>query len=216
MLIPFLQQVIETYRHGKDCTDDPCRGDGMAELVDGKRRQGHFRERHHLMAHGIGIELTPHGILHPRVGHENPPCRDGGSQSGEPGGSEMESGRHLLPSEIHHRHEGRLHEECHNALDGEGGAEDITHEPRVVAPVGTELKFQDDARGNAHGKVHPEEFLPEFCHVFPEHLFRAVVASLEDAHDEGQSQREGDEQPMVDGSERKLRPRPVNHTGIDV
>ena len=107
----------------------------MAELRDGEGRKGHLGERHHLIAHGVRIEFATHGILHPRVGHEDPPGGDRCSQTCEPGGGEVEAWRYLLPAEIHHSHEGRLHEEGHDTLDGQRGAEDVAHKPAVVGPV---------------------------------------------------------------------------------
>lgn len=91
-----------------------------------------------------------------------------------------------------------------------GGAEHVAHEPGVVAPVGAEFKFQDDACGNAHGEVDAKEFLPETGYVFPERLVGTVVTCFGDSHDYCQSQGEWHEQPMVDGRECELRPRPVD------
>ena len=78
----------------------------MAELVDGKGRKGDVEERYHLVAHGVGIELAPYRILHPRVGHQNPPGTDGSAQAREPSGCQVEAWRNLLPAKIHHSHEG--------------------------------------------------------------------------------------------------------------
>ena len=127
----------------------------------------------------------------------------------------METARNLVPSEVHHGHEGRFHEEGDDALDGQWCAEDVAHEPRVVAPVGAKLKFEDDTRGDAHGEVDAEEFLPELGSVFPEGVFGAIVARLHDTHDDGQAERQGYEEPMVDCREGELCPRPLNGAGID-
>ena len=182
----------------------------MGKLVDGEWRECHIQERGHLEAHGVGIEFLTYRILHPGVGYENPPGRNGGTKSREPGGGKVEAPAHLIPAEEHHGHEGALHEECQDAFDGEGSAEYVAHEPGVIAPVGAEFKLQDDACGNAHGEVDAKEFLPETGYVLPERLVGAVVACFGDAHDYCQSQGERDEQPMVDGRECELRPRPVD------
>ena len=170
----------------------------MTELHHGEGREGYVEERDHLVAHGLGVELTPHGALHPGIGHENPPSRDGGAQAGQPRAGQVEAFRHFVPAEIHDGHEGGLHEEGHDAFDSERCAEDVAHEPRVVRPVGAELKLQDDARSHTHSEVDTEEFLPELGGVFPETLLRAIVARLHNAHDDGQAKRQGHEQPMVD------------------
>ena len=186
-------EIIAAYGYGEQRTDNPCRSDGMTELVDRKRRESHLHERGHLVAHGIRIEGASHGTLHPSIGHENPPGREGCTQSREPGSGQVESRRHLLPAEKHHRHEGRLHEEGDDTLNGKRRTKDIAHKPGIVAPVGSELKFEDDAGGHTHGKIDAEEFLPEHRRVFPETFACTIIAGFHNAHDEGKSQRERDE-----------------------
>ena len=128
----------------------------------------------------------------------------------------MESARHLLPTEEHHCHKGGFHEESHYTLDGKRSSKDVAHKPRVVAPVGTKLKFEDDTRSHTHGEVNTEEFLPKLCSLFPKLLAGAIPASFYDAHDEGESQRQWDEEPVIDGGESELRPCPVYRRGVDV
>ena len=127
----------------------------------------------------------------------------------------MEPFRHLVPSEVHHRHEGRFHEKRHDALDSQRCSEDITHEPRVITPVRTELKLKDDTRGDTHGKVDAEQFLPELRRILPKAFLCTVVACLHDAHDHSQSQCEWNEKPVVDGSQRELCSRPVYRPSTD-
>ena len=122
----------------------------------------------------------------------------------------MEPFGHLLPAEIHHGHEGTLHEECHDTLDGQRRSEDVTHEPGIVRPVGAELKFEDDARGHSHRKIDTEEALPELSRLAPEHVARAVVLGFHNGHNQSESQRQGDEKPVVDGRECELRSRPID------
>ena len=128
----------------------------------------------------------------------------------------MESTAHLVPAKEHDGYKGALHKEGQDALDGEWSAEDVAYEPGVVAPVGTKLKFQDDACGYAHGKVDAEEFLPEASHFLPESFACAIIASFGNAHDERQSQGEWNKQPVIDGSECELCPRPIYGTRGDV
>ena len=178
----------------------------MEELVDGIRRQCHFPEGHHLVTHRIGIELTAYGMLHPSVGHKYPPSRDGSSQTGEPGGCQMETWRHFLPSEIHHGDKRRLHEESHDTLDGKGRAKDVAYYPGIIGPVGAKLKFQYQTGSYTHGEIDAEEFLPELGSILPETLAGTVVAGLHDTHDDGQAECQRHEQPMVDSCQRKLSP----------
>ncbi len=215
LLLAAMQQVPATHGAHKHGAHHPRGAHGVAKLMDGEGRERHLGEARHLIAHGVGVECASHGVLHPCVGHENPPCRDGGAKAGEPRGGEVEATRHLLPAEEHHGHEGALHEERHDALDGEWRAEYVAHKPRVVAPIGAKLKLEDEAGGHADGEVHAKQSLPEDGGVFPEGLARAVVARFHNAHDEGEAQRERHKQPVVDGGERKLRTRPIDERGVN-
>ena len=216
LLFALLQQIPAADGNGKHRSDNPRRGYRVAELVDGKGRECHIQKRYHLVAHGVGVELATHGILHPSIGYQNPPSRNGGPQTGEPGGGEVEAARHLVPSKIHHGHKGRFHEECHYALYGKWRTEDVAHKPRVVAPVGAKLKFKNNAGGNAHGKVHTKEFLPEAGSGFPKLSARAVVAGFGYAHNNGKPQGEWNKKPVIDGGEGKLSSRPVYCSGGNV
>ena len=130
----------------------------------------------------------------------------------------MEPWRHLLPAEIHHGHESRLHEESNDALDGQWSAKDVAHKPRVVGPVGAKLKLQDDACGHTHGEVDTEELLPELGRFAPEvgigrralslleSLVCKVELGLDDTHDDGHAKGERYEEPMVYGCQAKLSP----------
>ena len=128
----------------------------------------------------------------------------------------MESTAHLLPTEEHDGNERSFHEEGQNTFDGQGGAEDITYKPGVVAPVGAELKLQNQSSGHAYGKVDAEEFHPVLSGAFPFLISRAVVEGLHQAHDNCQPQGEGNEDPVVDGGEGKLCSRPVNQRSVNV
>ena len=127
----------------------------------------------------------------------------------------MEAARHFLPSEEHNSHEGALHEERHDAFDGKRSAEDVAHEPGIVAPVGTELELKNNACGYAHREIHSKEALPELGSFFPEGLSCTIIDGLHDGHDYGKAEGEGHEQPMINGSKRKLGSRPVNKGWVD-
>ena len=89
--LALLPQVPAGHGHHKDSTDDPSGDNRVAELADGKRRECYLKERHHLVTHGVRIELAAHRTLHPGISHKNPPCRDGGSQACQPGGGQVEA-----------------------------------------------------------------------------------------------------------------------------
>ena len=199
------QQEPAADAHDEGSAGDPAAGNCVEEFHHCRRRECHGGEIHHFVAHGLRVELHAHGVLHPSVGHENPPGRERGSQSREPGGSEVEAGAHLFPAEEHDGDEGGLHEECHDAFNRQRGTEDVAHEPGVVAPVRAELEFQDETCGDADGEVDAEEFHPKLCALFPELIFLDEIDGFHDAHDEGESQGERDEEPVIAGGQCELR-----------
>ena len=68
----------------------------------------------------------------------------------------MELLAHLVPAKEHDRNESSLHKEGQNAFDSKRRPEDIAHKPAVIAPVGSELKLQNQSRRHAYGKVDTE------------------------------------------------------------
>ena len=99
----------------------------------------------------------------------------------------METRRNLFPSKEHYGHKGAFHKEGHNAFDGQGRTKDVANKPRIVAPIGAKLKFEDNTCGHAHGKVNAEKLLPEVRHIFPKLLLRVIIAGLGNAHDDGKA-----------------------------
>ena len=205
-----LQQIPRTDADDEDGTRHPSARHGVEELDDG-HGVGHQRpEIHHLVTHRVGVELHTHGALHPCIGNENPHRRDAGTDARHPCGEQVGTLAHLVPSEEHDGEERGLHEECQDALDGERSAEDVAHEPRIVTPIRTELELQDDARGDAHGKVDGKEFHPELGGTFPELVFLNHVKGFHGCHNHRQPEGERHENPMVTGGEGELRPRPID------
>ena len=121
----------------------------------------------------------------------------------------MEALANLAPSEEHERDEGGFHEEGEDAFDGKGSTEDVTHKPRVVTPVGTKLKFEDNTRGNTDSEVDTEELLPKLGSCFPELITCAVINGFHNRHHECKSERKWDKQPVIACREGKLGARPV-------
>ena len=182
----------------------------MEELVHRHGREEYLPERDHFVAYGFEVERTSHGVLHPGVGDQDPQCREVRADGREPCRREVEAFRDLVPAEEHDGDEGALHEEGHDAFDGQRGTEDVAHEMRVVRPVGPEFEFEDQARGHADGEVDAEQAHPEFGRALPELITRADVKGLHDGDDEPQPQRERDEKPVVNGRHGELRTRPVD------
>ena len=179
-------------------------GDGVGEFAEGGGGEEDGPEVLHFVAGRVGVECHAHGILHPGVGHEYPKGRDVGAHEHEPSGDEVETTTDFVPAEEHDGHEGGFHEEGEDALDGQGCAEDVADEPGVVAPVGAELEFEDEAGGHADGEVDAEEFHPEFGGVEPVRVAGARPDGFHDGHHEGEAQGEGYEHVVVHGREGKL------------
>ena len=57
--------------------------------------------------------------------------------------------------------------------------------------------------------------MTELGSFFPEGLSCTIIDGLHDGHDYGKAEGEGHEQPMIDGSKRKLGSRPVNKGWVD-
>ena len=207
------QQVPAAHAYGEETARHPAAQDAVEELDNGYALEGHAEEVHHLVAHGVGVELHADGVLHPAVGHEYPPGRERGADAREPRGAEVELLADFVPAEEHHGDERRLHKEGHDALDGERCAENVAHEPGIVAPVRAELELKDDARGHAYGEVYAKELLPELGSMFPEVVLFDDVEGFHHAHHHGEAEREGHEQPVVAGGEGELRARPVEQRG---
>ena len=208
--LALLDEIPRTDANHEDGTRHPSARNGVEELHDGNRIEHQSPEIDHLVTHRVGIELHTYGVLHPRVGHENPNGRDTGSDTRHPSGKQVCTFAHLVPSEEHDGEERSLHKEGQDALDGERSTEDVAHKPRVVAPVGTEFEFEDDARGDAHGKIDGEEFHPELGGVLPKLIFLDDIKGLHRCHNDRQPEGERYENPMVPGRQSELRPRPID------
>ena len=182
----------------------------MQEFIDSHRIESYCPEVGHHVAHLCGVEGHAHRTLHPCVCNKNPECRQAHAYCREPRRCQMKAAAHLVPAEEHDCHECGFHKECHNAFDCKGRSEDIAHKPAVIAPVGAEFKFEDNAGGHAAGKVDAEEGHPEFGNVFPFHVAGAHVDGFHQCHYQRQPDGERYKQPVVHGCEGELGPRPVD------
>ena len=207
--VAIAKQIPTTHGNDKTSSQQPSTRNGVRELVDCKGLESNGEEVHHFVAHGVGIEVHARRVLHPAVGNQDPPSRECGSKTSEPSGGEVEAFADFAPTEEHQRDESGLHEESEDAFDGERCSKDVTHKPRVVAPVGAKFKFEDNTCGNTNGEVDAEEFLPELSSCFPELITGAVINSFHNRHHECKSEGEGNKQPVIACREGKLGARPV-------
>ena len=147
---------------------------------------------------GVGLNRVADRVLHERVGGEDEVRGEHGAEGGEPDRHQVQLRRQPVPAEDPQAEEGGLEEEGQQSLDGQGCAEDVADEPRVVAPVHPELELLHDAGDHTHGEVDQEQ-LPEELRQ-PQVAGPSCVryhAGLEPGDDEGTS-------PMVSGHEEEV------------
>ena len=154
--VPFPEQIPAAHADHEDGSCHPAAEPGVEELADCYRVEGYGPEINHLVADSVRIEFHSHRMLHPGICHENPDCGNCGSDACKPGGCEVESLADLVPSEVHHCDEGGFDEEGDDSLDGERRSENVSNEPGIIAPVGSEFKFQDETCGNTYREVDAE------------------------------------------------------------
>jgi hypothetical protein len=121
-----------------------------------------------------------------------------------------------VPAEKHDGKKGGLKKEGEYAFGSQRGAEDIAHHPRIVRPVGAEFKFQDNAGGDADGKVDAEQGHPEFGDPLPFLVAGFDIECFKKGKQEGKPQGERHKDPVIHGRKGKLSPGPVYHRQIEV
>src|SRR5574344_376379 len=120
----------------------------------------------------------------------------------------------LIPAEIHYGKKGTLHEECENTLNSKRGAKNIPYKPRIVAPIGAELKFEDNTGCNSDSKINGKNCTPETGHASPEESFsrelrtimfcKTIILCLHESNDEPQTKCKRHKNPVKHSSQRKL------------
>ena len=197
---------------GRDRQHEQRAGD-----IAGRHRVHEFGLRHRIEqdrhevgdfhAHGFGIELRPHRVLHPAIGDEDPQRGQIGAERHEPGHREVGLLAHPVPAEEEQPDQRRFQEEGHQALDRQRRAEHIAHIVGVVGPVHAELELHRDAGGDAEREIDAEQRAPEFRHVLPDLTAGHHIDALHDGEHEGEAERQGHEQEMVHGCQRELPAR---------
>ena len=149
----------------------------------------------------------PAGILHPRIGREDPERRKQRADRDENGREHVQGRRHAVPAEKEDAEEGRLEEEGGQHLVADQRPDDIADDDRELAPVGAELIREDDPRDDAHGEGYREDARPE-----PGELAVARLAGAppddEERRDPGRkADREGREDDVERDREGELQTR---------
>src|SRR5690606_22507427 len=185
-------------------------GEDRVREPDEQHRVGEHRpEVGELGAARRFVQPVAHRVLHEIVGGEDEVGGQQGAGGGGPDGRQVQPAWQAVPAEDPQAEEGRLEEEGEQALDGERGAEDVAHEPGVVAPVHAELELLDDPGHDAHGEVDQEELPVEAGQPVPAVVAGAVPRGLEPGDEEAQADRDRDEQEVVDGRDPELPAREV-------
>ena len=103
-----------------------------------------------------------------------------------------------VPAENPDAQEGRFQEEGQQGFDRQRRAEDVAHKARILRPVHAELEFLHDAGDDAHGEVDDEQLAPELGHALVHILPGAHIERFHEGDDDGQAQRQGHEEEMID------------------
>ena len=154
-------------------------------------------------------------MLHPCVGNENPPGGNRSSQACEPGRSQVETFTYFAPPKEHDGDKCGFHKECQNTFNSQRSTEDVSYKPRIIAPVCTELKLQNQTGCHTNGKVYTEEFHPKLGSLFPKFIACFIIQRLHDSHHHCQSECERNKNPVVHGCHRKLGSRPIDQRGVN-
>ena len=123
--------------------------------------------------------------------------------------------RKPLPGEKKHPDEGGFQEKCHQAFNRQRRTEDVSNVMRVIGPIGAELELHGDAGGNTHGEIDAKQHAPELHHVAPYRLARHHIDGFHDAQQNGEPQGQGNEDEVIKGGDRELKPGQLDdiHSG---
>jgi len=190
-------------------------GHRVHELGLGRGIEHHRPEIREFHAHGHRIELGTHRVLHPGIGDEDQHGGKIGAQGHEGGDRQMASLGEPVPAEEEQAHHGGFQEKGGQAFNGQGGAENIPHVMGVIGPVGAELEFHGDARGDPQGEIDAVELAPEFGHVPVNGLAAYHIGNFHNHQQPGQPQGQGHEKKVIERCCRELSPRQINHVWIN-
>ena len=95
------------------------------------------------------------------------------------------------------------------ALERQRCPEDVTDEPRVLAPVHPELEFLHDAGGHAQREIDQKELAEEPGQPVPGRVAGDDPCSLHGGDERSQSDSERDEYEVIDGGGSELPPRHI-------
>ena len=104
----------------------------------------------------------------------------------------------------HKPEEGRLQEERGQPLHRERGAEHVTDEHRVLRPVHAELELLHEAGHDPDRDVDQQERAEELRQALVARVVRAEPRGLQQGDEERETDRDRDEEEVVDAGRREL------------
>ena len=182
----------------------------MKKFVHRNRIEKHSPKINHLISHRIRIKLYPNRILHPAVCHQNPQSGEIGTNGNQPTRSKVESLAYPVPTEKHYSNKGTFHKESHYSFNGKRSSENVSYKPRVITPVGSEFKFQNNSGGNTNGKVDPEKLHPKFGDLFPFFVLCLHINGFHNGNHKCSSQCKRNKKPVVHCCKSKLCSGPID------
>jgi len=190
-----------------DARHDEAAGDEGARHGVGVARRGRGVERRgpEVGEYGFAVlDLVAARRLLPGVRDQDPEGRQPRAGHDEPAGGVVEASRDALASEKKDTEEGRLEEEGEQSLGRQWGAEDVSHEARVLGPVGAEGELHGDPGGDADGERRREQLDPEVGRRPVGRDAALVVAPFRQHHHERQTDAERDEDEVESDGEGEL------------
>ncbi len=200
-----LEQVVAGDRQHEDSAGDVARGHGVDELHLGHGVEQQGTEVGQLHAHGHVVELGADRVLHPAVGHQDPQRGEVRAQRHQPGHQQVLALGQAIPAKEEQPDKGGFEEESHQALNGQGRAEDVADIVGVVGPVGAELELHGQAGGDAQGEVDAEQLAPELGHVLVDLAAGHHIDRFHDSQDHHQPQGQGHEDEVIQRGHAELQ-----------
>jgi hypothetical protein len=148
-------------------------------------------------------------MLHPGVRGQDEKRRQVRPDRHQPDAGQVREFRQPVPAEYPQADERGLQEECDQRLDRQRRTEDITDEPRVVAPIHTELELLNNTGNHTHPEVDEEQLPPKLRHMQILWIAGPIPHRLHQRDQERQTDRQRDKQEMIDGDDTELPPSKV-------
>ena len=178
---------------------------GQHRVQIGAQREVVRQERPHARELRLAVdELVADRVLHPRVGDQDEVARHPGAEHRDPERRQVDARREAIPAEDPEPEERRLEHERRKSLDRERRTEHVADELRIDGPVHPELELLHEPGGDADREVDQEERPEEVRQAQPALVAGPVPERLHDRDERPETQRQRDEQEVVDRRRREL------------